>query len=327
MKLYYLVSSAGNFGDDMNEWFWDALLPGWREAEPDVTLFGIGTILGKSILDSHSRVLVCGSGAGYGAANGIDGRKVDISWVRGPRTASLIGAEPSLAITDPACMVTTMPEFSSLPRGTGGTIFIPHRSTARLDLNWDRIGRQAGLRVVLPSGEAHAVISKIAGAELVMTESMHGAIFADAFRVPWIPIRISNEFNNFKWNDWADSVEVQMQIQDALALPRRLWFLLQSTKARLRSFKMTPSVSQSTKTPAAAARNPADLGDAGRKRVKELAKSLAPILEIAVSRDLKRASRVAPHLSQNGIVEDRIDRLRDRLAIVQRRIDADLGRT
>ena len=102
MKLYYSVSSAGNFGDDMNEWFWDALLPGWRDAEPDVTLFGIGTILGKRSLDAHGRVLVCGSGAGYGATEGIDHRKIDISWVRGPRTATLIGAEASLAITEMA---------------------------------------------------------------------------------------------------------------------------------------------------------------------------------------------------------------------------------
>lgn len=331
MKLYYSVSSSGNFGDDMNEWFWDELLSGWRQSQPDVTLFGIGTILGRNILNAHDRVLVCGSGAGYGAANRIDRDKVKISWVRGPRTAALIGVESSLAITDPACMAATMPQFSGLPREAGGAIFIPHRSTARLDLDWNRIGRHAGLRVVLPTGEAHAVISEIAKASLVVTESLHGAIFADAFRVPWVPIRISNQFNDFKWQDWAESVEVPMTVEDALALPRKLWFLLRDAKARMRSAKAArpaPAGAGGQDIPDLhASRVSSDLGEEGRRRVKGLAKAVAPVLELAIGRDLKRASRAAPHLSREGVVADRIDRIRDRLAVVQRRIDADLGRT
>lgn len=330
MKLYYSVSSSGNFGDDMNEWFWDELLSGWRQSQPDVTLFGIGTILGRNILNAHDRVLVCGSGAGYGAANRIDRDKVEISWVRGPRTAALIGVESSLAITDPACMAATMPQFSGLPRGAGGAIFIPHRSTARLDLDWTRVGRHARLRVVLPTGEAHAVISEIAKASLVVTESLHGAIFADAFRVPWVPIRISNQFNDFKWQDWAESVEVPMTVEDALVLPRRLWFLLRDAKARLRSAKAArpaPAGADGHNIPDLhASRVSADLGEDGRRRVKGLAKAVAPVLELAIGRDLKRASRATPHLSREGVVADRIDRIRDRLAVVQRRIDTDLGR-
>lgn len=328
MKLYYSVSSAGNFGDDMNEWFWDDLLPGWREAQPDVTLFGIGTILGSKILEAHGRVLVCGSGAGYGAAPGIDRGRVEISWLRGPRTAALIGADRGLAITDPACLAATMPWFSGLARGTGGTIFVPHRSTARLDLDWDRIGRHAGLRVVLPGGEARAVIADIARADLVVTESLHGAILADAFRVPWVPIRISNEFNDFKWQDWAESVEVALRIQEALALPRRLWFLLRDARARLRPARTAgpaPGGASGQPGPARPAA-PADLGEEGRRRVKRLAKTLASVLELAIARDLRRASRSAPCLSRDGVVADRIERMRDRLAAVQRRIDAGPGR-
>lgn len=334
MRLYHSISTSGNFGDDMNLWFWDAMLPGWRDAEPDVTLFGIGTILGRNILADHGRVLVCGSGAGYGGIDGIDRDRVDVAWVRGPRTAAMIGLDPGLAITDPACMVTTMPRFSGLPQGTGGPIFIPHRSTARLDLDWDRIGRHAGLRVVLPSGEAHEVITEIATADLVVTESMHGAILADAFRVPWVPVRISNEFNDFKWRDWAESVEVEMQVQDALALPRKLWFVLGKAKARLRSARSVKPVpggghGQPVSVPVPPSdplSAPADLGDAGRRRVKTLARTLAPLLEHAIGRDLRRASRAAPHLSRDGVVADRIDRIRDRLAVVQHRIDRDPGR-
>lgn len=327
MKLYYSVSSSGNFGDDMNEWFWDELLSGWRQIQPDVTLFGIGTILGRNILDAHGRVLVCGSGAGYGTAGRIDRDKVEVSWVRGPRTAALIGVEPSLAITDPACMAAAMPQFSALPRGTGGAIFIPHRSTARLDLDWNRVGRHAGLRVVLPTGEAHAVIAEIASASLVVTESLHGAIFADAFRVPWVPVRISNQFNDFKWQDWAESVELSMRVEDALALPRKLWFRIREAKTLLRRAKTARPASSGAGgqdiPDLHAVRASSDLGDAGRQRVKGLAKALAPVLELALGRDLRRASRAAPHLSRDGVVADRIDRIRGKLALIQQRIDAD----
>ena len=30
LDLYYYHSSHGNFGDDLNTWIWDALLPGWQ---------------------------------------------------------------------------------------------------------------------------------------------------------------------------------------------------------------------------------------------------------------------------------------------------------
>lgn len=330
MKLYYSVSSSGNFGDDMNQWFWDELLSGWRKALPETTLFGIGTILGRKILDAHDTVLVCGSGAGYGAASRIDRDKTKISWVRGPRTAALIGVEPELAITDPACMAAVMPQFSAQPRGTGGAIFIPHRSTARLDLDWNRVGRHAGLRTVLPTGEAHAIIAEIARASLVVTESLHGAILADAFRVPWVPVRISNQFNDFKWQDWAESVEVSLRVEDALALPRKLWFLLRDAKAMLRPGKTArpgPQGASGQDIPDLhAARASSDLGEAGRRRVKGLARTLGPVLELAIGRDLRRVGQAAPHLSRDGVVADRIDRIRGRLALIQQRIDADLER-
>lgn len=328
MQLYHAISSAGNFGDDMNTWFWDALLKDWRVAEPDVTLFGIGTILGSRILQRHDRVLVCGSGAGYGGLGAIDRGRVEISWVRGPRTAALIGLDPRDAITDPACMVTTMPEFSDLPAGTGGTIFIPHRSTARLDLNWDRIGRQAGLRVVLPSGDAHAVIADIAGADLVVTESMHGAIFADAFRVPWVAVRISNEFNDFKWMDWAGSVEVELRMHEALRIPKAAWSLARTVRQKVAALKgaskPAPPNTIPNRAPAASgpiAALPGDLGDDGRQRIKRLAGTLAPVLETMLARDLKRAKLSSPQLSRDGVVQDRIARIQGRLETIQSRID------
>jgi hypothetical protein len=45
VRLEYFKSPAGNFGDDLNPWLWDGLLPGLlHEGDGDV-LLGVGTIL------------------------------------------------------------------------------------------------------------------------------------------------------------------------------------------------------------------------------------------------------------------------------------------
>ncbi|RVI74215.1 polysaccharide pyruvyl transferase family protein, partial [Sinorhizobium meliloti] len=45
MKPYYWESQHGNFGDDLNLWLWDFLLPGFREVHPETLLVGVGTVL------------------------------------------------------------------------------------------------------------------------------------------------------------------------------------------------------------------------------------------------------------------------------------------
>jgi succinoglycan biosynthesis protein ExoV len=63
MRLIHYRTAEGNFGDDLNLWLWDDLLPGWRDAAPEISLFGVGTILGRNMVPP-GRKLVVGSGAG-----------------------------------------------------------------------------------------------------------------------------------------------------------------------------------------------------------------------------------------------------------------------
>lgn len=207
MKPYYWESQHGNFGDDLNLWLWDYLLPGFRDLHPETLLVGVGTVLNTDLLPTEGRKLVIGSGCGYGTLPDMsDATKWDVRCVRGPLTAERVGLSANLGIVDPAVMVADMPEFRGLPKLYNKS-FVPHWETA-LGGVWSAVSKTVGLNYIDPRGEAKSVIRAIAQSEMIVAESMHGAILADAFRVPWVAVTTSRSINNFKWNDWARSVDV-----------------------------------------------------------------------------------------------------------------------
>ena len=208
MKPYYWESEHGNFGDDLNLWLWDFLLPGFRDVHPDVLLVGVGTVLNRALLPEEGRKLVLGSGFGYGSLPDMQDRSLwDIRCVRGPLTAEKVGVPVDLGVIDPAVLVADMPEFANLPKRYKQS-FVPHWESAVAGL-WPVICAMAGLHYIDPRGEAKDVIRQIAQSELIVAESMHGAILADAFRVPWVAVSTSDSINSFKWRDWASTVGVE----------------------------------------------------------------------------------------------------------------------
>jgi succinoglycan biosynthesis protein ExoV len=208
MKPYYWESQHGNFGDDLNLWLWDFLLPGFREVHPDVLLVGVGTVLNRALLPAEGRKLVLGSGFGYGSLPDMSDTALwDIRCVRGPLTAEKVGVPAALGIVDPAVLVADMPEFQNLPKRHKRS-FVPHWESAVAGL-WPVTCSTVGMHYIDPRGEAKDVIREIAQSELIVAESMHGAILADAFRVPWVAVATSNSINSFKWRDWAATVGVE----------------------------------------------------------------------------------------------------------------------
>ncbi len=125
--------------------------------------------------------------------------------VRGPLTARALNLDRRMAMTDPAILLATFREFNGLDRR--GTIFIPHWKTARYG-NWQAICNTLGIEFVHPCWDSRTVVRRIAAADKVIAESMHAAIIADAFRVPWIPVALSREVSPFKWVDWASSLNI-----------------------------------------------------------------------------------------------------------------------
>jgi hypothetical protein len=128
-----------------------------------------------------------------------------------------VGVTPELALTDPAILVATLPRFRNPTKG--GVIFVPHWKSVGVGI-WPAICSKADVTYVDPRQDSEQVIRRIGSASLVLAESMHAAIVADALRVPWISVTTTPEFLAFKWADWAASLG--MTISTCLLRPSSL---------------------------------------------------------------------------------------------------------
>lgn len=201
MRLYYFESQSGNFGDDLNPWLWNQLIPELLDVQDDTLFVGIGTLLNHRIPTGFKKV-VFGSGAGYG-----DRPLIDDSWnfqcVRGPLTAKALGLDPSLAVTDSAALVSTLP--LPKPSRDSGIAFMPHVSSA-INADWEQICKIVDIRYIDPRWNVDRILQEISCTEILVTEAMHGAIIADTLRVPWVPVVCYDYILEFKWLDWSASL-------------------------------------------------------------------------------------------------------------------------
>ncbi len=209
VRIHYFRSSPPNFGDELNTFVWPLLIPELARTARDGVLVGIGTIFNSDV-PVDREVFVIGAGAGLAALPHLRCGNIRVLAVRGPLTAALAGLPSELAVTDGALLLRDLyPELIRPPgrASNGRAVFIPHFTTAH-DAGWRRACERAGIDLVVPTDDCESVLRKISSARLVIAEAMHGAIVADAFRVPWIPVASTRHFSTFKWVDWALSLRV-----------------------------------------------------------------------------------------------------------------------
>lgn len=217
MRLYYYKDPHGNFGDDLNGWLWERLLPGRLDPTSDTWLCAIGTLIGPAMPPAARRWIVFSSGAGYGPPPAdFRGSRWRIACVRGPLTARVLGLEPSDAATDGAMLLSTLPEFAPLPEAErAGVVFMPHHH-ALIAGEWQAASERAGIEFLDPRQDSRVTLERLQRAKLVIADAMHAAIVADALRVPWVPVTTSPEISTFKWLDWTLSLSLPYE---PIALP------------------------------------------------------------------------------------------------------------
>ena len=212
MKLIYFRGHVPNFGDELNTYMWQHLLPASFLDEDERELFiGIGSILWNTFPKS-ARKYVVGSGyAGYTGQPDVHDGSWDIVFVRGPRTAQLLGIEPEKAICDSAVLLRGIELPPPAPVFDVG--FIPHYES--LDRGfWDEACSLAGIRLIDPRDDVEKVIAQIRGARMVITEAMHGAIVADALRTPWVAAKPLNPGHHAKWLDWSGALSLDVRFSN-----------------------------------------------------------------------------------------------------------------
>ncbi|MGD0745772.1 MAG: polysaccharide pyruvyl transferase family protein [Verrucomicrobiota bacterium] len=213
----------------MNPWLWSRLAPEVCDAKDPTLFLAIGTILSPRV-PAEPRKVVFGSGCGQNRVPVLD-HKWSIYGVRGPRTAAMLGLEPSLVLTDPAILVRRIP-LPPQEKRFRFSLMLHHQSSFEAD--WAGICRSAGVHFIDPRVPVEQVLAEIQQTELLVTEALHGAVVADALRIPWIPVRLYGQFVEFKWLDWSESLEIPLKIASLPSIYQRDLF---SSRGLTQSFK------------------------------------------------------------------------------------------
>jgi succinoglycan biosynthesis protein ExoV len=219
VKLYRWRGAVRNFGDELNTLLWPRLLPGLFDDDESTLFLGIGSVL-DARHSPEAIKLVVGSGyGGYQKPATLDARWL-VHWVRGPRTALLLGLPASRGLGDPAMLLP----LAGWPRTGAGTAvgFMPHFESLAHGA-WREAAAAAGVELIDPRGDPAGIIEAIGRCRLLLCEAMHGAIVADALRVPWVALRPLASVHHAKWRDWADALGMEVSFQPLSASSLSEW--------------------------------------------------------------------------------------------------------
>ena len=207
----YRYRKRPNFGDELNDYLWPRFIRTPLESEPgsDDVLVGIGTLLNER-LPAHGTLHVLGTGYGYGDLPTEDAmRRSKVHFVRGPITAKALGLDPAFAISDPGILLHRTEDLNR--KKDIDCAFMPHHGLCHDRMK--QLCEQAGVHFIHPEAPCEAVIDQIGRSRKLICSAMHGAIAAEALRVPWLPVITSTEIVPDKWRDWATSLEIEVSFR------------------------------------------------------------------------------------------------------------------
>ena len=169
----------------------------------------VGSELNKGLVDriETPKLLVWGQGKGHGEYFDINdphyAKKVDIRAVRGPHTIRQLNLNPDIPLGDPGFLLPLlfpMEKNKSLCK----IIYMPHHSN-RNNINdkLRNLGAEKYIDIMFKKEEFWNKLKELISAKFVLTSSLHTAIVAHAYNVPWALCLVNGESLNFpdKWRD------------------------------------------------------------------------------------------------------------------------------
>lgn len=211
----YCYRKRPNFGDDLNGYLWPRFIDVALTAEPssDEVFVGIGTLLNERL--PKARILhIVGSGLGYGQVTADKMLNWEVHFVRGPLTAKALSLDNDLAISDPAILLNRTEDLGRKKKFKCS--FMPHHGID--SERYRNLCESVGLQYISPEAPCEVVITQILESEKLICSAMHGAIVAEAFRVPWLAVQTDHQILVSKWHDWAASLELDIEFTQLPAI-------------------------------------------------------------------------------------------------------------
>ncbi|MEO0934797.1 MAG: polysaccharide pyruvyl transferase family protein, partial [Cyanobacteria bacterium J06641_2] len=227
----------------------DQLIPDVLDNDESVAFVGIGSLINDGLAHRTrhaSKRVIFGTGVGYGKSTEV---KLDESYkiycLRGSLSAKALGVEEDLGVTDGAVLIRRV--YKNDAKKTYRFSYMPHYELA--GKGWENVCKQLGFGYIDPRWTVEEVLSAISQTEVLLCEAMHGAIVADALRVPWIPVVTNSTILSFKWQDWCSSIGVEYKPNyiERLQNPREKQDLLtpiRSVRDRIRQRKASQTLKQ-----------------------------------------------------------------------------------
>jgi len=219
--IYEWLPNTGvrNFGDAMGELVIESI-PNFVEHQNNY-YFPIGSVIGdtyiEKALEANCKPIFIGCGWFGKELNPELAKQAEYRGVRGPETRSALeraGVYGARVVGDSAYVALKKLDIS--PKSDGKTIFVPHIDDVVYCIkNNVRLGSD---QIVSPEVRGRFaiidIINKISRAEFVLAGSMHAAITAHHFGIPFAPVsaylRNKNDLDlSVKWNDWLASLGVE----------------------------------------------------------------------------------------------------------------------
>lgn len=204
MQLSYF-RRIPNFGDALSPVLARHVFGDIFDDDDSRRLLFIGTIIErKAPSDVHE--IIVGAGAGY-KRGPYDTQGRTVLCVRGPLTCDLLGIDRSHAAIDPALLIS---RYHTGGSSGVGTAFMPHNHSHMIagDVLASICG-EIGISYVSPLDDVSSILSRLAGACCLITEALHGAVVAEAYGVPWVPVIFSSKVLEKKWHDFAATIGVE----------------------------------------------------------------------------------------------------------------------
>ncbi len=282
-----------NFGDALNPLIFNTLLPNFFTEDNSIEFSGIGSIIGLEMHPEAKKRIIFSSGFAYGKIPKID-PSFDIVCVRGPLTAKALDIDEKLGIIDGAALLREL-SFPQQEKKYKYS-FMPHWES-ELKYTWKNLCKQADINYLSPTDDPSQTINAILQSEVVIAEAMHAAIVADTLRVPWIPVKAYQGINDFKWNDWTQTVNVKYNFAPLPSMYEVNDFVLKVIREKSKN-----------------------------KIPNFLAKPLAHLytgyqntfLESKAVKELQKIKELQPFLSDDFIFNSKVDQLLEKLDYVKR---------